>query len=218
MIKQSFKEASPIMLSYIFMSIAYGLMMNQAGFAWYYSVLAGLLIYTGAYQYILVSLMTQHVSLFTSLITALFMNSRLLFYGLSFSEIFKKMKSKFIYLVHSLTDEVYAVDLTIKEEEGSEQRMFYIALFSQASWIIGTLIGATIGTIIPFQLEGIDFCMTAMFITILVDYYKKHVFNDVIMISIIIGIVTLLLVGNNFMFISLILMTIILIIRERRSV
>ncbi len=216
MIRDAFKYALPIMISYIFMSIAYGLMMNQAGFAWYFSILAGLFIYTGAYQYMLVSLMTNKVSLLTSLLTALFMNSRLLFYGLSFQSIFKKMKRKFLYLVHSLTDEVYAVDLTLKDK-GQEQLMFYVALLSQASWIVGTLIGTFVGSLIPFQLEGIDFIMTAMFITILVDYYRQKKCSDIIFTSLFIGILCLYIIGNNFMLIALIFMTCIIMFRERRN-
>ena len=35
-------------------------------------------------------------------------------------------------------------------------------------------IGAALGQVLPFDLTGIDFCMTALFITILVDQWEKQ--------------------------------------------
>ena len=51
--KQAFMKSIPIMCSYIFVSMAYGMMMENAGFAWYYSLLTSLTVYTGAFQFVL---------------------------------------------------------------------------------------------------------------------------------------------------------------------
>ena len=48
-IKKAFEKSIPIMCSYLFVSIAYGVMMNEAGFAWYVAILVSFLIYTGAF-------------------------------------------------------------------------------------------------------------------------------------------------------------------------
>ena len=39
-IKKAFEKSIPIMCSYLFVSIAYGVMMNEAGFSWYVALLA----------------------------------------------------------------------------------------------------------------------------------------------------------------------------------
>lgn len=215
--KRAFKLAMPVMLSYLFMSLAYGLMMQQAHLGWYYSFLASVLIYTGAFQYVLVGLISASTPIMTILITALFMNARLFFYGPTFAKLFQTSKH-YPYLIHSLTDETYALDVKIAESKQEKQvdLMYYVALFSQCSWLVGTLLGATIGTILPIKLEGIEFCMTAMFITIVIDQWESHHHFPTIM-SAIVALVSLgLLKSQHFMLPSLLLATLIMVLYTRR--
>ena len=68
-------------------------------------------------------------SLLTIGVTALLMNSRQLFYSLSFIDVFNKMKQKW-YMIFTMTDETYAVNCNL-EDQDKEQVMFYVALFSR---------------------------------------------------------------------------------------
>lgn len=54
-IKNAFIKSVPIMCSYLFVSMAYGMMMEEAGFPWYYSLAISLTVYTGAFQFILIT-------------------------------------------------------------------------------------------------------------------------------------------------------------------
>ncbi len=45
--KQAFIKSLPIMCSYIFVAMAYGIMMEESGFAWYLSLLVSMTVYTG---------------------------------------------------------------------------------------------------------------------------------------------------------------------------
>ena len=92
--KQAFMKSIPIMCSYIFVSMAYGMMMENAGFAWYYSLLTSLTVYTGAFQFVLITFLSSGASIVTIAVTALLMNSRQSFYSLSFLETFRKMGRK----------------------------------------------------------------------------------------------------------------------------
>ena len=128
-IKKAFEKSIPIMCSYLFASIAYGVMMNEAGFSWYVALLVSFLIYTGAFQFLLITLLSGRTSLLTIGVTALLMNSRQLFYSLSFIDVFNKMKQKW-YMIFTMTDETYAVNCNL-EDQDKEQVMFYVALFSR---------------------------------------------------------------------------------------
>lgn len=129
-IKKAFEKSIPIMCSYLFVSIAYGVMMNEAGFAWYVAILVSFLIYTGAFQFLLITLLIGGGLLYLQLeVTALLMNSRQLFYSLSFIDVFNKMKQKW-YMIFTMTDETYAVNCNL-EDQDKEQVMFYVALFSR---------------------------------------------------------------------------------------
>ena len=194
-IKKAFKQSIPIMCSYLFVSIAYGIMMNEAGFAWYVALLVSFLIYTGAFQFLLITLLSVGASLLTIGVTALLMNSRQLFYSLSFIDIFNKMKQKW-YMIFTMTDETYAVNCNL-EKQNKEEVMFYVAFFSRSYWLIGTVLGAVLGNLIPFDLTGIDFCMTALFIIIFIDQWEKADKHFPAITGILIAIIALLIFGQT---------------------
>lgn len=214
-IKKAFKQSIPIMCSYLFVSIAYGMMMNEAGFAWYVALLVSFLIYTGAFQFLLITLLSGGASLLTIGVTALLMNSRQLFYSLSFIDVFNKMKQKW-YMIFTMTDETYAVNCNL-EEQNKEEVMFYVAFFSRSYWLIGTVLGAVLGNLIPFDLTGIDFCMTALFIIIIIfmDQLEKNKDHFPAIVGVITAIICLVVFGTqNFMLPSLIISSMVLLVKQ----
>ena len=90
---------------YFFVSMAYGMMMQKAGFAWYYSLFTSLTVYTGAFQFVLITFLSSGASYLTIAVTALLMNSRQLFYSITFVEDFKRMGRRMPYMIHTMTDE-----------------------------------------------------------------------------------------------------------------
>lgn len=171
------------------------------------------LIYTGAFQFLLITLLSGRTSLLTIGVTALLMNSRQLFYSLSFIDVFNKMKQKW-YMIFTMTDETYAVNCNL-EDQDKEQVMFYIALFSRCYWFIGTVLGAVLGNLIPFDLTGIDFCMTALFIIIFMDQLEKNKDHFPAVVGIVIAIICLIVFGSqNFMLPSLIISSMILLVKQ----
>ena len=124
----------------------------SAGFGWYYSLLISLVVYTGAFQYVLTSMMAAGTSLITIALTALFMNSRQLFYSISFVDDFNKIGKAKPYMIHSLTDETYAVFHTL-DLTGSQKRqvMLYMALMCQFYWCAGAVLGGVAGSLLPFS-------------------------------------------------------------------
>ena len=200
-IKKAFEKSIPIMCSYLFVSIAYGVMMNEAGFSWYVALLVSFLIYTGAFQFLLITLLSGGTSLLTIGVTALLMNSRQLFYSLSFIDVFNKMKQKW-YMIFTMTDETYAVNCNL-EDQDKEQVMFYIALFSRCYWLIGTVLGAVLGN------------MTALFIIIFMDQLEKNKDHFPAVVGIVIAIICLIVFGSqNFMLPSLIISSMILLVKQ----
>ena len=90
-LKQAFVKALPITGSYLFVSMAYGLTMQEAGLSLFWSLFTSLTVYTGAFQFVLVTFLSSGASILTIALTALFMNSRQFFYGITFVEDFKQM-------------------------------------------------------------------------------------------------------------------------------
>ena len=76
--------------------------------------------------------------------------------------------------------------------------MFWIALFSRISWMLGAVAGGVIGQSIPVELTGIDFCMTALFVTIFVDQWQSAKSHIPALLGLGCGVVLLLLVGPDY--------------------
>ena len=196
--KAAFLKSIPIMCSYLFVSMAYGMMMENAGYHWYYSLLASMTIYTGAFQFVLITFLSSGASIITIMITAFLMNSRQAFYSLSFLDVFRDMGKRKLYMIHTMTDETYAVNCSIDDNtENKKDIMFFVALFSRCYWMIGAVLGGVIGQLLPFDLEGIDFCMTALFVIIFMDQWEKNKNHFPAVIGLIIAIICLLIFGQT---------------------
>lgn len=213
-IKTAFIKSLPILCSYIFLGMAYGILMEEAGLHWYYSLLISLVVYTGAFQFVLTTLLSGGASLITIAITAFFMNSRQFFYSLSFVKDFNKMGRAKPYMIHSLTDETYAVNnsLDLPDEE-RRKVMLPLAIMCQCYWCIGAVLGGLVGQLIPFSTEGIDFCMTALFTVIFVDQWEKAKSHVPAIVGLVVSLVCLFIFGAQYFLLpSLIIVSTILVI------
>ena len=194
----AFVKSLPIMCSFFFLGAAYGIMMEETGFPWYVALLLSMTVYTGAFQFVLITFLSTGASLLTIAITALLMNSRQSFYSLTFLNDFKRMGKRKLYMIHSLTDETYAVNCTLElPRKEKEDTMFGVALLSHCYWMAATVAGAVLGQLIPFELEGIDFCMTALFVIIFMDQWKKASSHIPALAGLTCGIVCLLIFGQS---------------------
>ena len=218
-LKTAFVKSIPIFCSYVFVSMAYGMMMASAGFPWYDSLLVSLTVYTGAFQFVLITFLSSGASLITIALTALLMNSRQSFYSLTFLKEFKQMGRRKLYMIHTMTDETYAVNCTLDlPKKEKEDTMFLVALFSRCYWMVGSVLGGILGQIIPFDLTGIDFCMTALFLIIFIDQWEKAEKHTPALTGLGIGVICLLIFGENrFMLPALLIVSALLLLFQRKE-
>ena len=121
-----------------------------------------------------VSLLAEHASLITVALTTLAVNARHLFYGISMVDAYKGSGRKKPYLIFALTDETYSL---VSRERLPHSYCFLVSLFDHCYWILGTLLGALAGSVLPINFEGIEFVLTALFVTIFVEQWlsvKDH--------------------------------------------
>lgn len=95
----AFRQSVPVMLGYIFLGIAFGLLLQDAGYSFWWAFLCSAVIYAGSMQFVLVSLLTGGASLLNAAVMTLFINGRHIFYGLSFVEKYKKMGKVCPYMI-----------------------------------------------------------------------------------------------------------------------
>lgn len=219
-LKNAFIKSIPIMFSYLFVSMAYGIMMEEAGFKWYYSLFISMTVYTGAFQFLLITFLSSGASILTIALMAFLMNSRQVFYSLTFVDEFREMGKKMLYMIHTMTDETYAVNLTLDSKgKEKEDTMFLIALLSRCYWMIGAVTGVILGQVIPFDLKGIDFCMTALFIIIFIDQWEKADNHLPALAGLAVALICLITIGErSFILPSLLIISgMLLVVRKRRS-
>ena len=218
-LKTAFVKSIPIFCSYVFVSMAYGMMMASAGFPWYDSLLVSLTVYTGAFQFVLITFLSSGASLITIALTALLMNSRQSFYSITFLKEFKQMGRRKLYMIHTMTDETYAVNCTLDlPKKEKEDTMFLVALFSRCYWIVGSVLGGILGQIVPFDLTGLDFCMTALFLIIFIDQWEKAEKHTPALTGLGIGVICLLIFGENrFMLPALLIVSALLLLFQRKE-
>ena len=178
-IRIAYQKSLPVMAGYIVLGIGFGILMKDAGYGFLWSFFMSLTIYAGSMQYVGVSLLTSGASFITVALTTLMVNARHLFYGLSMIEKYKDAGKKKPYLIFALTDETYSLLCDDNIPEGAERQgyQFFVSFFNQCYWVLGSVLGGLLGAILPFDTAGIDFSMTALFVTVLVEQWlatKNH--------------------------------------------
>lgn len=215
----AFIRSLPLLCSYLFVSMAYGMTMAEAGFGWQWSLLVSMTIYTGAFQFVLITFLSSGASLLTVGLTALVMNSRQMFYTLAFVPEYQAMKRRAIFMIHTMTDETFAVDCTLDLPDNEKREvMFWLAIFAGSYWMIGAVLGGVLGQVIPFSMDGIDFCMTALFVVLFLDQWEKADKHTAAILGLTIGTICLLIFGtNSFMLPALMITSGLLVLAEKRE-
>lgn len=172
----AFSVTVPVLMGYLAIGIAFGLMLQEIGYNFIWAFFMSLTIYAGSGQYLGVTLLGTGAALGTVALMTLLINFRHLVYGLSMLEKFRGMGWRKLYMIFSLTDETYALLASARAPVGVEPKRFYfaIALLDHSYWILGSVIGAVAGALIPLDTTGIDFAMTALFVVIAVDQWKAY--------------------------------------------
>lgn len=174
-IKAAFIKSLPVMAGYLVLGFGFGILAQQKGYGLLWAIGMSVTILSGTMQYVAVDLLASGVSVLTALATTLLVNARYLFYGVTMLEHYKGMGKRKPYLIFGLTDETYAIVCSGKAPEGAVYKDFclLLTLFNHSYWITGSVLGVLAGAYIPLDFTGVDFVMTALFITVFIDQWKS---------------------------------------------
>ncbi len=178
-VRAAFLDTVPVMTGYVFLGFGFGILLHQAGYGALWAAAMSLFIYAGSMQYMAVSLLSSGAGLLTAALTTVVVNARHLFYGISMVDAYKGAGKKKPYMIFALTDETYSLVSKNQVPEGMSRHAycFLVSLFDQIYWVAGTLLGSLAGSLLPINYEGIEFVLTALFVTIFVEQWlstKKH--------------------------------------------
>lgn len=179
-ILEALRATVPVMAGYLVLGMGFGILLRTKGYGVWWALAMSGFIYAGSMQYLTIDLLTGGASLITAAVTTLLVNARHLFYGISMVEGYKKLGKEKPYAIFALTDETYSLvcqDDQHPNPDDYRRYVFWVSLCDQCYWVTGSLVGALLGSIIPFDVTGIDFSLTALFLTVFIEQWlstKDH--------------------------------------------
>ena len=220
LLKRSFISTLPVLAGYVVLGTGFGMLIHAKGYGLGTAAAMSVFIYAGSMQYLAVDLLAGSAGLITAALTTLMVNARHLFYGISMIDKYKNTGWRKPYLIFALTDETYSLNCNGTPEDIEEPKKYYflVSLFNQCYWIIGNVLGVLLDSILPISTEGIDFSLTALFVTVFVEQWKSA--NDHIpaLIGVAASLLCLLLFGpDNFLIPTMVLITLALTIYRRKK-
>ncbi len=223
-IRAAFLDTLPVMAGYLFLGFGFGILLYQSGYGWGWSLAMSGFIYAGSMQYLTVSLLTSGAGLLTAAMTTLLVNARHLFYGISMVDAYKGAGRKKPYMIFALTDETYSLVSQNQVPEGISRHSycFWVSLFDQCYWVAGSVAGSLAGSLLPINFEGIEFALTALFVTIFVEQWLSTRNHLPAIIGVVSTLLCLILFGKDvFLIPSMVIIAVSLTVlrkAERREV
>ena len=213
-IHKGIKDTWAAALGLIPLGLAFGLLMVQSGFSWWWTPIFSIVIYAGSMEFLAISMVTGGVSALSSLLTGFMVNFRHIFYGLTFPR--KRINSPVgkAYSTYALTDETYAIVSALpREERLSGTRILSIQIFCQILWVGGGLVGALAGQVIPSSVEGMEFALVALFVVLAMDSFRNNQDLSLPLSAAVLGILAAFITPGQLLMVSLSAYFLLLIIR-----
>ncbi len=175
-LRAAFPCTLPVLAGYWFLGLAYGLLMHQQGFAWFWPTVTATTVYSGSVEFVAVNLLTEPFAPLQAFVVAFLICARHLFYGVSMLERYRGTGWKKFFLIYGLSDETFAVNYSSEIPPTVDRGWFmlWVTVLDFSYWATGTLAGSLFGNVLAMDLRGLEFVMTAMFVAIFMDQWTKE--------------------------------------------
>lgn len=199
-VKQAFIDTIPVLTGYVVLGFGFGIILKANGYGTGLAFVMSLIIYAGSMQFVAIGLLTGGASLLTAALTTLMVNARHLFYGISMLEKYRNTGKRKPYLIFSLTDETYSLvcrDLSDVPEAERKRYYFWVSLLNQSYWVAGSVLGAVVGSMVSFNSQGIDFALTALFLTVFIEQWMSAKDHWPAIIGVGVSVICLVIFGSE---------------------
>lgn len=204
-IREGVRAAWPICMAYFPLGMALGVLAQKAGFSPAEIGMMSILVFAGSSQFVAVSMISGGAEVLAIALTTFMINLRHVLMSSSLSVFFKGASPAFLSLfAYGVTDESFAINI-MKFRKGTWDRWNALAVnqCTNAAWVVSTIIGAYGGQFIPVGFLGIDYALSAMFISLLMLQLRGGLYVLTALISGVVSIgVSLILPGNAYVIIA----------------
>lgn len=197
--RAAFPYTLPIFAGFVFLGIAYGIYMNSLGFGAIYPILMSFTIFAGSMEFVAANLLLVSFNPINALVLTLMVNARHLFYGISMLDKYRGIGKKKFYLIYGLCDESFSINCTLDVPKNVDKGwfMFFVTILNHSYWVIGSAIGGILGPLVKFNTEGLEFVLTALFVTIFIEQWMKEKKHDSALAGVGLSAISLLIFGGD---------------------
>ncbi len=156
------------------LGVGFGVLVVDHGYPWWLAPLISLVVFAGSMEFILIGMTAAAAPLSAIAVTTFLVNSRHLFYGLSFPLQDITSKPGKLYSMFGMIDEAYALVSTTPAHERSQARTLITQVGLHMGWVSGSMAGAIAGTTILGGVQGLDFVLIALFIVLTLDAWNAE--------------------------------------------
>ena len=206
--KYAFPITIPVLIGYLFLGLAYGILMKVNGLPTYLAIILSVCAYCGSMQYVAINyLFLAPFNPLYAFILTLMVNSRVGFYGISLVNKYKEAGILKPFLIFALSDETFSIICNSNISKNINQNTFYffISFLDYLYWNIGTILGCLIGEFIKFNTKGLDFVLTALFVVIFTEQWIDNKDHRGAIIGLLCSLPILIFKTNIFIIIAMIL-------------
>lgn len=217
--RYAFPNTIPVLTGFLGLGIAYGVLMQTKGYGVVWSVLMSAIAFCGSMQFVALTLLTAAFNPVQAFLMSLMVNARHLFYGISMLDKYKGLGKIRGFLIYVLCDETFSISSSVSLPEGVNKKFFYltISLLDYLYWILGTFLGGVLGNFITFNTKGLDFVLTALFVVLFLEQWKKKENRAAAVIGVVGTVLSLIIFGtDNLVIPAMIIILFVLLIGRNR--
>lgn len=217
-LRAAFPATVPVMTGYLCLGFAYGLLMVSQDFSPVWPILMSLVVFGGSIQFLAVSLLASAFDPVATFFLSVMVNARHIFYGLSMLEAYRGTGAAKLPLVALLTDETFSVVSATEPPEGVLKKDYclWVSFLDYLYWVGGTAAGAFLGNLLTFDTTGMDFALTALFVVLFMEQWKKKDNRFSGLVGITASALALALFGAESMVIPAMVMILIVLLERRK--
>lgn len=217
--KYALVRTLPVLAGYLVLGLGFGVLLESKGYGAGWAFVMSTLIYAGSMQYVAVDLLAGGASLIAAALMTFTVNARHLFYGISMVERYRDAGPAKPYLIFALTDETYSLVCSGDVPEGVDRKRYFflVSLFDHLYWIAGSVLGALVGAVLPFDSTGIDFSMTALFLVVMTEQWRENKDHRPALVGLGVSVICLMIFGaDEFLIPAMVGIALVLTLLRRR--
>jgi len=219
-LRAAFPVTIPVLTGFTCLGLAYGVLMETKGYGPLWSTLMSAIAFGGSMQFVAITLLTTVFDPIQAFLLSIMVNARHIFYGLSFLDKYKGLGKIRAYLIYTLCDESFSLISTVEPPEHVEKKDFYfwISFLNYSYWVAATALGGLLGKFITFDTTGLDFALTALFVVLFMEQWKKKENRFAGVVGIVCAAASLALFGADRMVIAAMILILLVLLGGRKRV